>query len=117
MQQQTKSSKGKEAEDLARRFLDQQGLSFIECNYRCRAGEIDLIMQDKKSLVFVEVRYRSRTDFGDALESVNQAKQQRLIHAADHYLQSHHKDVACRFDVVGISGDKKPVWIQNAFGN
>lgn len=112
----TSHTTGKDAEDLARQFLNHQGLTFIMSNYRCRGGEIDLVMQDKEILVFVEVRYRRGSGFGDALESVNHAKQRRLIHAAEHYLQRHHLSSPCRFDVVGLSNDKDPIWVTDAFG-
>lgn len=108
------------AEDLARRFLQQQGLLTIEQNYRCRRGEIDLIMRDQTTIVFVEVRYRKRVDFGTGAESVDKRKQRKLIAAAQYFLGSHSRiaSAPCRFDVVAISGggDTPAVsWIPNAF--
>lgn len=108
------------AEDLARRFLQQQGLLAVEQNYRCRRGEIDLIMRDQTTIVFVEVRYRKRVDFGTGAESVDKRKQRKLIAAAQYFLGSHSRiaSAPCRFDVVAISGggDAPAVsWIPNAF--
>jgi putative endonuclease len=110
---------GKDAETRALHYLQTRGLRCIARNYRCRGGEIDLIMQDKDSLVFVEVRYRRQTGFGSAAESVDRRKQSKLVTCARHYLQG-SPDAAsqpCRFDVVTLSGpDAAIVWIQNAFG-
>lgn len=111
--------KGTQVEQEVCQYLQQQGLTLIRRNYHCRGGEIDLIMQHDEVLVFVEVRYRKSSRFGSAVESVNQSKQSRLIHAATHYLQRHpqHHD-SCRFDVVGVSPSTQGSqmnWIQNAF--
>ena len=89
----------------------------MEKNYRCRRGEIDLIMQDNDSLVFVEVRYRKNNDFGGALESITRKKQQKIQTTALHYMQN-HQDMSARFDVIAITGTgrKQDVeWIKNAF--
>ena len=101
-------------------FLKTQGLDVIARNFRCRQGEIDLVMRDGRQLVLAEVRYRARTDFGSALESVNAVKRQRLLRAAQHYLQQHpqHRALACRFDVLGVSGSSESPsisWIKDAF--
>lgn len=106
---------GKEAEQLAAQHLQRQGLREVCRNYHCRGGEIDLIMRDGEQLVFVEVRYRSRSRFGGAAESVNAGKQQRLTLAAQHYLQKTAFKGPCRFDVVAIDGDAPPKWLQDAF--
>lgn len=112
--------KGQEAESLAARFLQSQGLHFIERNFRCKLGEIDLIMMDKSTLVFVEVRLRSNRFFAQAAESVNAQKQRKLINSAQFYLQQHKlvDKVNCRFDVIAIDNNyiKTSDWIQNAFG-
>jgi putative endonuclease len=111
--------KGEEAESLAAAFLQKQGLVFLERNFRCKAGEIDLIMRDGDTLVFVEVRLRSNRFFAQAAESVNWNKQQKLIKTAQFYLQQHKlfDKVSCRFDVIAI--DSKQIklcdWIPNAF--
>jgi len=110
---------GKSKEKLACRYLEKKGFQLIETNYYCRRGEIDLIMRDQDSLVFVEVRYRKNDIFGSAIESVNHHKQRRLIFTAEHYLQQTRTPLAARFDVVAISGSEaNPTinWIQNAFG-
>jgi len=111
---------GEAAEALACTYLQQQGLTLIEQNYRCRGGEIDLIMSHSNSTVFVEVRYRRSTRFGSGAESVDYRKQQKLIHAAHHYLQQNPKQAnkPARFDVVSIQmqGDTPSIdWIRDAF--
>ncbi len=87
----------------------------MESNYRCRHGEIDLIMRDGDTLVFVEVRYRRNRDYGGAAASVGRNKIRKIVKTGLHYLQRHHLDTACRFDVVAIDGDGEPQWIQRAF--
>ncbi|QMU62486.1 MAG: YraN family protein [Gammaproteobacteria bacterium] len=109
------SQQGKIAEDEACHFLKKQGLKLVEKNYRCRTGEIDLIMQDKETLVFVEVRYRTKNDYGSALDSVDQRKIEKLISAAGHYVSTHQPDLPMRFDVVGFDASLKPNWVSNAF--
>ncbi|MCF6280914.1 MAG: YraN family protein [Candidatus Polarisedimenticolaceae bacterium] len=108
---------GDGAENLACDYLQQQGLRLIERNYHTRRGEIDLIMQHDKTLIFVEVRLRGSDHFGSAAESVTSRKQGRIIAAAQHYLQQQPSALACRFDVVAISGktDRSIDWIPNAF--
>ena len=107
---------GAHAEDIASRYLVGQGLRPIARNYRCRGGEIDLIMQDSNSLVFIEVRYRKDARFGTPAATVTPAKQRKLTRAALHYLQSGKHDLACRFDVIGIHGSGNAIeWIKNAF--
>lgn len=106
---------GNKAEDVACSFLQRNGLTVVERNYNCRYGEIDLIMDDDDTLVFVEVRYRSSSQFGDAVDSVDQAKQRKLVFAANHYLQNIKKLKPCRFDVVALSPGNAPEWIIDAF--
>jgi len=110
---------GNRAENLAFKFLKQQGLQLRERNFRCRLGEIDLIMQDANYLVFIEVRYRKGNDFGGALASVDSHKQKRLRRAAETYLLQHKlTDLPCRFDILCLTGSlSKPSfdWIENAF--
>ncbi|HEY9147442.1 MAG TPA: YraN family protein [Gammaproteobacteria bacterium] len=111
---------GRHAEQLAERYLGGKGLRLLARNYRCRGGEIDLIMSDGDSLVFVEVRYRKHQHFGGAAASVDRRKQQRLILAAQYYLQqTRSSSLPCRFDVVAISpgGHDGPriEWLTNAF--
>ena len=102
-----RAERGSRAEQLARRFLEQQGLQFKQANFRCKRGEIDLIMQDGETLVFVEVRYRGNSRFGSAAETVDQHKQRKLVTTALFYLQSKPElaQQASRFDVIAISGD------------
>lgn len=111
--------KGYKSEKLAKDFLMQEGLSFKESNFRCLLGEIDLIMQDKDYIVFVEVRARSSLAYGNAAESVNINKQRKLIKTAMFYLTSHklQEKCACRFDVLTLDGVPPKInWIKNAFG-
>ncbi len=112
--------RGQQAEQRARRYLCKQGLKPVTRNYRSPCGEIDLIMRERDTLVFVEVRYRSNEAFGLAAETVDWRKQQKLRRTAEHYLQSKKvgHDQPCRFDVVAISGfDKQTTinWYPNAF--
>jgi len=107
-------ARGIKAEQQAYRYLKLQGLDLIEANYRCRYGEIDLIMRDGEQLVFVEVRYRASSAFGGPLASVDYRKQAKLVAAASHYLIAKRQSHAARFDIVGISKNDEVVWITNA---
>ena len=112
------AARGSDAEDLACRFLQARGLVLLERNFRCRRGEIDIILQDADTLVFVEVRYRRQNRYGSAVESVDRHKQSRLTACALYYLQARATapDPGCRFDVVAISGaDQAIEWIRDAF--
>ncbi len=111
--------RGRAAEQLAQRYLQQQGLHKISSNYHCRHGEIDLIMRDDTALVFVEVRYRRHRGHGSALDSIDHYKQQRLLRTARHYLSRHPRwlNRPCRFDVICIDGALElsaVQWISNA---
>ncbi|HSH86376.1 MAG: YraN family protein [Methylophilus sp.] len=110
------NNKGIAAEAAAAKFLKQQGLVLIEQNYSCRFGEIDLIMHDKSTLVFIEVRLRSNQKFTSAADSIHHHKQQKLIRAAQFYLQSQDINRPCRFDAVLFDEPsfKSPNWIRNA---
>lgn len=112
---------GTALEQLAARWLRARGLQLIESNYHCRLGEIDLIMRDADTLVFVEVRYRSRNHFISPTTSVDARKQRKLVRAATVYLQHHGLTdrAPCRFDVLGIhrgmeDGKLHFDWIVNA---
>ncbi len=107
--------RGRQQENRALALLKRHGLKHRESNYRCRHGEIDLVMSDADTLVFVEVRYRNSKRYGGAAASVDHRKIQKLIKTGLHYLQHHRLDTACRFDVVAIDGDDEPQWIKNAF--
>jgi putative endonuclease len=104
---------GQAAEDLALRHLSGHGLELVERNFRCKGGEIDLVMQERATLVFVEVRKRADRSHGGAAASVTAAKQRRLIVAAQIYLQRYRQPPPCRFDVVAIDGAQLD-WLQNA---
>jgi putative endonuclease len=113
---QASNSQGVKSEQQALTFLKEQGLLLICQNFYCRFGEIDLIMSDQDTLVFVEVRYRKNQDFGGATGSVTPQKQKKLIKTAKHYLAQLDNEPYCRFDVVAISAEaKQPQWIQDAF--
>jgi putative endonuclease len=114
---------GRRGEDLACRHLEAQGLRLLERNYRCRAGEIDLVMLDGGTLVLVEVRSRSTSEHGGAAATVGFRKQRKFIRAARHLLLTRpdYRRLPARFDVVAIdpdpAGAKEPVvtWIRDAF--
>ena len=112
LEQATAVSVGRDAEARAQRFLQQQGLKLIEKNFRCRVGEIDLIMRDEQIMVFVEVRFRKDQRFGGAAASVGRIKQQRLWRSASTYLMRFPRAPACRFDLVAIEGNDLH-WIKN----
>ncbi|MFO1430390.1 MAG: YraN family protein [Candidatus Competibacteraceae bacterium] len=115
-QSPAKLQAGEAAETLACRYLERQGLVLIERNYRCRTGEVDLIMRDGDCLVFVEVRSRRHSRYGTPAETVTRTKQQRICRAAAHYLLTHHCNVPCRFDVIAILQQKQQLdWIKGAF--
>lgn len=105
---------GNRAESLAADMLTRNGLTLVTRNYRCRQGEIDLVMRDTESLVFVEVRLRRNASFGGAFASVDRRKQQRLIKAARHYLAHSGWQGPCRFDVVGFDADMQGEWLRDA---
>ncbi len=103
-------------ERYAQKHLKKQGLKLIARNYLCRYGEIDLIMSDKESLVFIEVRYRKKADYGNALESVTKSKQQKITKTAQHFLLTYPQweNHPLRFDVFAITG-KEIDWVKAAF--
>ena len=112
---------GTEGEAIARRYLERVGLVFIAANVRYRVGEIDLVMRDvDATIAFVEVRRRTRPTYGGAAASITQAKRNRLIAAASHYLAARRLAARpCRFDVVTIEGagqEPRIEWIRDAFG-
>jgi putative endonuclease len=117
----TSVQKGLEIEHWIADYLQQQGLRLLYRNFRCRLGEIDLILQHEEALAFVEVRFRRNANYGGALESINFRKQQKIIHTARYFLLTHPKlaNLACRFDVIAVTlKANKPYveeWIQNAF--
>lgn len=98
-----------------------RGLTTMTRNYRCRSGEIDLVMLDDATLVFVEVRYRRPSSFTGSIASVNSGKQRRLARAAATFLGAHpaYSDYPVRFDIVGMDGpdtrEFKLQWLKDAF--
>ncbi|WP_462322936.1 YraN family protein [Halochromatium sp.] len=106
---------GDHQERQARNYLEHEGLCYIASNVRCKRGELDLVMRDGDTLVFIEVRFRASTRFGGAAASVDPRKQTRLVAAAAHYLQRHPTKLPCRFDVVAIDGGGAVQWIRHAF--
>ncbi|MEO0443110.1 MAG: YraN family protein [Pseudomonadota bacterium] len=124
----TTKQSGDHAEAIAKQFLERQKLQVVEQNYRCRQGEIDLVMKHKHCLVFVEVRCRKNSRFGSAIETIDTRKQRKLIRAALHFLSKNKgfANYSCRFDVIGIEYDQAQQsrlaqdnchieWIQDAF--
>ncbi len=107
--------RGESAEEQAHTFLIDKGLKPVSRNFRCKQGELDLIMTDRQTLVIVEVRFRKTDKYGSAVESITRAKQSRIIAATHIYLSSQKTDRPIRFDVVAISGNGNIDWIQNAF--
>ena len=113
--------RGRDAEQMALRYLEQHGLELVTRNFRCTRGEIDLIMWQGDTLVFVEVRARRNDNYGSGADSVDARKQTKLNAAATIYLQQHAllSTCPCRFDVVAISFASNPPqldWIPDAFG-
>lgn len=119
--------RGINSEHLALCWLRDQGLLLLARNYRCKGGEIDLVMRDQDTLVFIEVRYRYWDQYGGSLESVDWRKQKKLLLAARHFLMCHKQfqHMPCRFDVLaGKPGNNtgnvnKPdwQWIKNAISS
>jgi putative endonuclease len=115
---------GARYEDIALAHLERAGLALVARNFNCRHGELDLVMNDRGTLVFVEVRYRrgsgARTNFGDGIDSVSAAKRAKLVRAASMFLASQPRlaQRTCRFDVIAIAGDETTPsldWCKNAF--
>lgn len=106
---------GNAAEQAALEHLENQGLQCIDRNFSCKMGEIDLIMLDNSSLVFVEVRLRNNPHHGSGADSVTASKIRKLIRTAEFFLIQNPipGNLDCRFDV--ISMDNKIDWIKNAF--
>ena len=106
-------------EELALRYLTQQGYELVERNYRTRYGELDLILRHEDILVFVEVKLRRGVGFGDPLEAVTPRKQAAIRTLAERYLLDRQPSFdTLRFDVVGIlvgKGAPRVVHIEDAF--
>lgn len=110
---------GREGEDTARQFLEQQGLTFVEANFSCDIGEIDLVMLDQDCLVFVEVKFRTLEHFATILEQIRPAQCQRIRQVAQFYIikkRLNEHTTPMRFDVVAVVGAMNElVWLEDAF--
>ena len=118
MPQRSRQQTGKDAERLAQRQLEQHGLRLLAHNWLCKRGELDLVMLDGDTVVFVEVRYRQHAQWGGALASIDARKRQKLILAAQTFLQQESRwaNNPCRFDVIAIDSSTPDMnWLRNAF--
>jgi putative endonuclease len=120
-QRQSPRVHGQQVEQAACRYLQQQGLLWLESNFNSRGGELDLVMTDNDTLVFVEVRFRKSDRFGSPIESITASKQQKLLRTAQLYVlaRKQWRDKPCRFDVVAARPGESGLqfeWIKNAFG-
>jgi len=112
---------GREAEEQALEHLRQHGMTLLARNWLCKRGELDLVMLDGDTVVFVEVRYRLHSGWGGALASVDARKREKLVFAAQYFLlkESRWSQSPCRFDVVALEGTASQAtrlnWIRNAF--
>lgn len=114
--------RGQTAEKAAERWLVGQGLIPIARNLHLAGSELDLIMQDGDTLVFIEVRHRSRSEYGDGVESVGASKRRHLIRAATAFMARQNEERDGRFDVLAINGplgdppdEKQITWVCDAF--
>ena len=107
-----KQRQGRQWEQAALAHLRRHGLALVEANFQCKAGEIDLVMRDGDTLVFVEVRQRAGMAHGGAAASITPAKIRRLVRAAQLYLMRLPKTPPCRFDVVAIDAGQL-AWLRN----
>lgn len=118
---QTSTDTGNRAEDSALRFLKRRGLRLVQRNYRCRFGEIDLVMQDADCLVIVEVRYRESARFSAPALTVDESKQRKIASATLAFQSgsAKYRDWPIRFDVIAIEraedGPGAIQWIKDAF--
>lgn len=110
----TRQATGAWGEDLALRYLTRRGYTLVERNYRTRYGEIDLILHEGDTLVFVEVKLRRGTGFGDPVEAVTPRKQSTIRSLATQYLSDREPDFeALRFDVIGILASDNRIRIRH----
>lgn len=105
-------------EQKAAKYLSSQGVKILECNYRNRIGEIDLIGQENDYLVFFEVKYRKDNQTGDPAEAVTYSKHKTICKVADYYRMCHAigESAAVRYDVIAVCG-KEWTWYRNAFAH
>ncbi len=117
----TSTDKGQITECYAQQYLSKQGLILIERNFHSRQGEIDLIMLDGDTYIFVEVKYRKRKEFGGAIAAISASKKKKIKHCITFYLQQaglNEYNTPCRVDVVALEGDitqPQVTWLKNAF--
>lgn len=113
------TEKGAHYEAAACRYLEKHGLTLLERNFRTRSGEIDLVMRDGRTLVFVEVKFRASTSHGGPLEAVTASKQRRIKRTALFYLsQTKIYYDSIRFDVLGMTRANQGIeyiWVKGAF--
>ena len=115
-------ARGEAVERAAEIYLQQRGLQSITHNFQRRGGEIDLVMRDGETLVFIEVRFRKTDRFGSPIESVTATKQRKLLQTAQLFLlaQPQWRHAPCRFDIVAARPNDNTAlqfeWIKNAFG-
>jgi putative endonuclease len=104
-------------EQAARGYLERRGLTLLDHQFHCRYGEIDLVMKENESIVFIEVRLRTHPGFADGITSVTQKKQAKIVKSAIVYLQAHPQwhNHDTRFDIVSFDGSDKISWLRNAF--
>ncbi|CDG19182.1 YraN family protein [Xenorhabdus doucetiae] len=108
---------GRHYEHQVKLFLQKQGLVFVAENVKIRGGEIDLIMRDRHTWVFVEVRFRQNAQYGGAIATITQSKRRKLLYTAAVWLSQRNEcleTAPCRFDVCAITGQKFE-WLKNAF--
>ncbi len=105
---------GQAGENLAMNYLIEQGLTFIERNVRFKFGEIDLVMRNGNEWIFVEVKFRSKSQYGGALNALSSAQIKRLRRSAEHYMQLNNIDAICRFDLIAVDSGQIQ-WLPNAF--
>lgn len=116
--QDPKIGTGQTGEDLAVCYLENQGYTIVERNYRKRIGEIDIIARDGEYLVFIEVKTRSNRRFGSPFDAVDFRKQQQISRVALAFMTQHRfGEVPVRFDVIGVHLEESPKveLIKNAF--
>jgi len=117
MFQVSKKNIGDKAESFALKYLKKQKLQFVEKNYYCKHGEIDLIMREGESLIFIEVRYRKQTHYGTAASTVNNRKLHKITKSIEDYLSKNNLGyISCQIDVIGLEGNiqnPKITWIRN----
>jgi len=119
--QPSSTDKGNITEGFAQRYLSKHGLTFVEKNYHSRQGEIDLIMRDGDTYVFIEVKYRKNMSFGGAIAAIPVSKQKKIRHCITFYLHQaglNEYNTPCRIDVIALVGDitqPQVTWLKNAF--